>query len=107
MNLPKVVAGLVDAQNSFDSIAYANCFSETAVVYDEGKTHRGRKEIEHWIEDANARYEATMQPISFEENGTGSILKAETSGKFNGSPIVLSYHLKIADGLIHSLKITG
>ncbi|MBT2620040.1 MULTISPECIES: nuclear transport factor 2 family protein [Chryseobacterium] len=107
MNLPKVVSDLVKTQNNFDSVAYANCFSETAVVYDEGKTYKGRKEIEHWIADANERYQATMQPVSFEETETGSVLKAEASGKFNGSPIVLSYHLEIADELIQSLKITG
>ena len=107
MNLPQVVSDLVKTQNSFDSVAYANCFSETAVVYDEGKTHKGRKEIEHWIADANERYQATMQPVSFEEKETGSVLKAEASGKFDGSPIVLSYHLEIADELIQSLKITG
>jgi hypothetical protein len=107
MNLPKVVSDLVKTQNNFDSVAYANCFSETAVVYDEGKTHKGRKEIEHWIADANERYQATMQPVSFEENGTESILKAEASGTFPGSPIVLSYYLEIADELIQSLKITG
>ncbi len=43
MNLPKVVQDLVTAQNNFDSAAYANCFSETAEVFDEGKTHRGKK----------------------------------------------------------------
>jgi len=107
MNLPKVVSDLVKTQNSFDSVAYANCFSETAVVYDEGKTHKGRKEIERWIADANERYEATMQPVSFEEKETESILKVEASGKFDGSPIVLSYHLGIANELIQSLKITG
>lgn len=107
MNLPKVVSDLVKTQNNFDSVAYANCFSETAVVYDEGKTHKGRKEIEHWIADANVRYEATMQPVSFEERETESILKAEASGKFDGSPIVLNYHLEIVDDLIQSLKITG
>jgi len=46
MNLPEVVSELVRTQNNLDSVAYANCFSETAVVYDEGKTHHGRKEIE-------------------------------------------------------------
>lgn len=107
MDLPKVVADLVVAQNNFDSIAYATCFSETAVVFDEGKTHTGRKEIEHWIADANERYKATMKPVSFEEKELESLLKAESSGNFDGSPIVLSYHLKIVDELIQSLKITG
>jgi hypothetical protein len=107
MNLPKVVANLVNAQNEFNSVAYANCFSETAVVFDEGKMHNGRKEIESWIVDANNRYKATMKPISFEENGTEAILRAEASGNFPGSPIVMSYHLKISDELIQSLKITA
>lgn len=107
MNLPKVVSDLVRTQNNFDSVAYANCFAETAVVYDEGKTHKGRKEISHWIADANERYEANIQPVSFEEKATESILKANTFGNFDGSPIVLTYHLEIANGLIKSLKITG
>lgn len=107
MNLPKVIVDLIETQNRFDSVAYANCFSETAVVLDEGKTHNGRKEIEHWIADANERYEATMKLVSFEEKEGKSLLKAETSGNFPGSPILMTYHLQIADGLIHSLKITG
>ncbi len=105
MNLPKVVAELVKTQNNFDSVAYANCFTETAVVFDEGKTHNGRREIENWIEKANKEYQATMKPLEYSEKE--EILKAEVSGNFPGSPIVLSYHLEIADELIHSLKITG
>lgn len=107
MNLPKVVSNLVKAQNDFDSTAYADCFSETAVVLDEGRTHTGRKEIEHWIDDANKRYKAVMNPVGFEEKENESLLKAEVSGEFPGSPIVMTYHLQLADELIQSLKITG
>ncbi|GAB4019620.1 nuclear transport factor 2 family protein [Spirosoma koreense] len=107
MNLPKVITDLVETQNRFDSVGYANCFSETAIVLDEGKTHNGRKEIEHWIADSNERYKSTMKPVGFEEKETESLLKAETSGNFEGSPIVLTYHLEIANELIQSLKITG
>lgn len=105
MNLPKVIADLVTAQNNFDSVAYSKCFSGTAVVFDEGRTHNGRKEIEDWIADANKRYGASIKPLSFEENETESILKAEASGNFPGSPVVMNYHLKITDELIDSLKI--
>lgn len=107
MNLPKVVTDLVTAQNNFDSAAYAKCFAETAVVFDEGKTHTGRVEIEQWIADANNQYRATMEPVGFEENANGSVLKAETSGNFPGSPVVLANHLKMEGGLIQNLKITG
>lgn len=104
MNLPKVVTELIKTQNNFDSVAYAACFTETAVVFDEGKTHNGRKEIENWIDKANREYQATMKPLDYNE--TENILSAETSGNFPGSPIVLNYHLQITDELIQSLKIT-
>ena len=106
MNLPKVVSDLVAAQNNFDSAAYRNCFSENAIVHDEGKIHNGTKEIEAWIADSNERYHATIKPVGYEEHETESILKAETSGNFPGSPIVLNYHMKISGGLIQSLKFT-
>jgi ketosteroid isomerase-like protein len=103
MNLPKVIDDLVAAQNTFDSVAYADCFSETAVVFDEGKTHKGRKEIERWIDKANKDYQATMKPLDYSE--VEQTLKAEASGNFPGSTIVMTYHLSIADGLMQSLKI--
>lgn len=107
MELPKVLVDLVGAQESYDSVAYANCFSETAVVYDEGKMHKGRKEIEKWISNANKNYKSIMKPISFEKSEDESILKAEVSGNFPGSPIVLSYRLNIVGDQIQFLKITG
>lgn len=67
MNLPKVITELVKTQNNFDSAAYAQCFTETAVVFDEGKTHNGRKEIENWIDKANKEYKATMEPVDYDE----------------------------------------
>lgn len=105
MNLPKVIAKLTEAQNNFESAAYANCFTETAVVFDEDKTHNGRKEIENWIDKANKEYQATMKPLEYAVKE--AILKVEVSGNFPGSPIVLNYHLQITDELIQSLKITG
>ena len=103
MNLPKVVAELVRTQNNFDSVAYASCFTETAVVFDEGKTHQGRKQIESWIEKANKEYQATMQPLEYSE--TENTLKAAVSGTFPGSPITMTYYYEFKDDLIQSLKI--
>jgi hypothetical protein len=107
MNLPKVIANLVNAQNSFDSVAYANCFSETAVVYDEGKTHNGRPEIRYWIEESNEKYKSVMKPLEYAENGASAVLSAECSGTFPGSPIILKFHFDIVEGQIQYLKVTG
>lgn len=103
MNLPKVITDFVKAQDNFDSTAYANCFTETAVVFDEGKTHSGKKEIKNWIEKANKEYQVIMKPLVYSE--TKQTLKAEISGTFPGSPIVLTYHYEFKDELIQSLEI--
>lgn len=105
MDIPKVLTELVKAQDNFDSTSYADCFTETAVVVDEGKTYNGKNEIKSWIEKANKEYQVTMKPIEYSE--TTEILKAEVSGNFPGSPVILSYHLRLKDGLIQSLRITG
>jgi len=106
MNLPDIVAELVRTQNSFAAAAYANCFSETAIVFDEGKTHHGKAEIKEWIADANEKYKTVMKPLEYKEADKESILIAEVSGTFDGSPVALSYHFEFKDGLIQSLKIT-
>ncbi|RYF20995.1 MAG: nuclear transport factor 2 family protein [Flavobacteriales bacterium] len=103
MNLPKVITDLVKAQDNFDSIAYADCFTENAIVFDEGKTHKGKKEIKDWIEKANNEYQATMKPLEYSE--TEQTLKAEVSGTFPGSPLVLTYRYEFKDEFIQTLEI--
>lgn len=107
MNLPQVITDLVNAQNNFDSIAYANCFSENAVVFDEGRTHNGKSEIQEWIDESNKKYKSVMKPLEYAENGTASILSAECSGTFPGSPLTLQFHFDIVEGQIQHLKVTG
>src|SRR5690242_19734458 len=107
MKLPNVVEELIKAQNSFDSVAYANLFSETSVVYDEGKIHTGKKEIQKWIAEANEKYKSVMQPVEYAEQGKKGILSAQCSGTFAPSPVVLKFHFELNEGLIQSLKITG
>jgi len=105
MNLPNIVSKLVKAQNEFDSHAYTDCFTETAIVHDEGKTHKGKTEIQNWIDTANKEYKASMKPLDYNE--TGHVLSAEISGTFPGSPVILKYHFEFGEALIESLKILG
>lgn len=105
MNLPNIISELVKTQNEFNSKAYADCFTDNAIVFDEGKTHNGKAEIENWIDKANNEYKAVMKPLEYNEKE--NILSTEISGTFPGSPIVLKYHFEFNDKLIQSLKITG
>ena len=107
MNLPNVIARLVATQNSFDSVAYAQCFSETGEMLEEGKPYKGRDAIQQLIEETNEKYRSVMKPLEYTENGTSSILAAEVSGTFPGSPLVLKFHFNIIDGQIQYLNVTG
>jgi ketosteroid isomerase-like protein len=107
MNLQPVLLSLVEAQNNHDSQAYAACFTDTAVVHDEGKTYAGKAEIKQWIEKSNKEYNTVMKPLEFSESNIENLLTAEASGDFPGSPAILKYHLGIENSLIKSLKITG
>ncbi|MDP5199049.1 nuclear transport factor 2 family protein [Flavobacterium sp. DG2-3] len=105
MNLPVVVQDLVNAQNNFNSAHFADCFSENAIVFDEGKNYTGKKAIQKWIEKSSKEYNAVMNPISFEGDAEKGSLKAEVSGTFPGSPLVLTYNFKFEAEYIQSLDI--
>ncbi|MFD0765469.1 nuclear transport factor 2 family protein [Mucilaginibacter lutimaris] len=107
MELPQLVAQFVETQNANDSEAYTECFTKTAIVHDEGKTYTGKEEVRAWIEDANQRYRSVMKPLQYDESDSNGVLTAEVSGTFPGSPIVLKFHLKLKDGLIDVLNVTG
>lgn len=107
MNLHKVIASLIEAQNSHDSHAYVECFSESAIVHDEGKTHKGKAEIRQWIERSDNEYHTELKPLNYEETAAENLLTAEVSGDFPGSPATLQFHFGLEHGLISSLRITG
>lgn len=107
MNLPKVVSDFVNAQNSFDSEASANCFSETGIMLEEGKPYKGRAEIQGLLEETNEKYQSIMRPLEYTEDGSSSALSAEVSVNFPGSPAVLHFHFTIENNLIDYLKVTG
>lgn len=107
MKLPKLAARFVETQNNYDSEAYTACFTDSAIVRDEGKTHTGKAEIRQWIEQANEEYQSLMKPLNYEQSGSNGVLTAEVSGTFPGSPIVLKFHLAMKDDLIDSLKVTA
>ena len=103
MNLPNVITQLVAAQNMYNSDAYASCFTESATVLDEGNTYNGRPAIKKWIAKANDTFKTVMKPLSYSENNRN--LRAEISGNFPGSPLVLTYQFEFNEEKIQSLKI--
>lgn len=45
MKLPKLIDDLIAAQDKYDSKAFAENFSDDAIVHDEGKTYHRKTKI--------------------------------------------------------------
>ena len=105
--IPVVVAELISAQNQHDTESFLQCFSENAIVYDEGKTHVGKDEIREWNESTNAKYNISLELLETNVEGEEITLSVRVSGTFEGSPIELKYHMELKDEKIKLLRISN
>ena len=68
IDLPEPVAAYFTADKS-DGEAVSECFTEGAVVKDEGHTYHGRAAIKKWKEEVSTKYEYTCEPLSVRTEG--------------------------------------
>lgn len=109
IKLPPVVDAFLQAKNDHDSTAFVACFADQAVVWDEGREMRGTAAIKQWIENSNAKYHITVTAEKLAECDNETVLTAQVSGNFDGSPVLLDYHFTISEGKISqlSIRLTG
>jgi hypothetical protein len=104
LSLPKAIAAYFTA-DEVDGEAVSQCFTENAIVKDEGHTHKGRAAIKAWKTDASAKYEYTSEPIACEEKDGKTVVTSHLVGNFPGSPVDLRYFFKLEGDKIASLEI--
>jgi hypothetical protein len=105
ISLPKAVEAYFDASNAQDADAMAKAFAANAIVYDEGKMHRGRAEIGVWARDTIRKYQTALTPLGINGDDGSAAVRTKVSGTFPGSPIELTFNFEISDEGISSLKI--
>ena len=105
MKLPVVIDNYIHASNAHDVMSILSCFSEDAVVADEGETLCGKKAIEGWTAKTIEKYKFQFEPLSVNEDDGEVVVSVEVSGTFPGSPVTLDYHFKIENEKILSLAI--
>jgi SnoaL-like domain len=104
LNLPKPVATYFTADKS-DSEAVSRCFTDDAVVKDEGHTYNGRAAIKKWKEEASAKYEYTSEPVACDQKDSKFVVTCRLTGNFPGSPVNLRFFFRIEGDKIASLEI--
>jgi hypothetical protein len=105
LNLPEPIAAYFEADRR-DGDAMARCFTNEAVVEDEGQTHRGPHAIKAWMAAASARYSYTSAPFAVEKRDGQHIVTSHVTGNFPGSPVDLRYLFRLERGKISHLQIT-
>jgi len=104
LNLPKPIAAYFTADKG-DGEAVSQCFTENAVVKDEGHTHEGRVAMKEWKTDASAKYEYTSEPFACEEKDGKTVVTSHLVGNFPGSPVDLRFFFGLEGDKIASLEI--
>ena len=104
LNLPKTIAAYFTA-DEVGGEAVSQCFTENAVVKDEGHTHKGRAAIKAWKTDASAKYQYTCEPLACEEKDRKTVVTCHLVGNFPGSPVDLRFFFTLKGGKIASLEI--
>lgn len=104
LNLPKPVAAYFTADKG-DGEAISRCFTENAVVKDEGHTHKGRAAIKAWKTDASEKYQYTCEPLACEEKDGKTAVTSHLVGNFPGSPVDLRFFFELEGDKITALEI--
>ena len=104
LNLPKPIATYFAADRN-DSETLSQCFTENAVVKDEGHTYNGRAAIKQWKTGTSTKYEYTSEPVACEEKDGIIVVTSHLVGNFPGSPVDLRFFFKLEEDKIASLEI--
>ena len=104
LKLPDPIAAYFEVDRH-DGAAIAQCFTEQAVVKDEGRTHSGSAAIAAWRIEVAAKYSFTSEPFGFEQRGGDYVVTSRLTGNFPGSPVDLRYTFRLERGKIAFLEI--
>jgi hypothetical protein len=99
------VSAFFEAERTQDLEALGRCFSERAIVRDEGRTVEGPDAIKRWMKEAKAKYNHTVEPLGVSHRDGLIVVTARVAGAFPNSPLDLQHLFAVEGGKIVSLEI--
>lgn len=96
--LPAAVVNCFDGRNARDFDRAASGFAGDAVVGDEARDHQGRAAVRDWIAATAPAYEDRAEGLEVTTGDSGVTVRAQVSGTFPGSPIMLRFAFTLAGG---------
>ncbi|KMK63780.1 nuclear transport factor 2 family protein [Puniceibacterium sp. IMCC21224] len=105
MKLPSPIHIYFTARAPQDRDAIAAAFAHDAIVHDEGRSHSGPQAISDWWVAANAKYRHHVEPMGTTEACGKTVVQANVTGDFPGSPAVLTFTFGLNGDRITDLEI--
>jgi len=104
--LPEPIPTYLAAHLARDADAAIPCFTDDAVVVDDGSTHRGPGQIRDWLERAASEYTYTTELVGARRLDDGRYEAVHhLEGDFPGGVVDLRFRFTLRDGRIAQLVI--
>jgi hypothetical protein len=104
IELPQPISAYYEADKNQKHVV-SGCFTEDAVVIDEGHRYVGRDAIQEWKAQSSKKYSYTVEPLAVEALPHKILVTARVVGNFPGSPVNLQYFFELQGDKIASLEI--
>jgi hypothetical protein len=105
IQLPPPVDLYVQLENAGDAEKLSACFAPNAIVRDEGRTYEGLAAIKTWKAETTKKYHHTVTPLELAHQHGKTVLQAQLTGTFPGSPVIVYFDFVLEAGKILSLEI--
>ncbi|MDT7622222.1 MAG: hypothetical protein QOF99_3123 [Pseudonocardiales bacterium] len=133
LDVPTVISTYLAAKLGSEVDTILDCFTDDALVHDEGQDHLGRVAIRAWLGELASKYTLTYRVLGAHRwpatapatpattapaaaptaapatattaPTTAAALRVEVTGNFPGSPVVLHHHFSLAGDRIAALTI--
>jgi ketosteroid isomerase-like protein len=93
--------------DSKDGDAVARCFTDNAIVTDDGQTYRGVAAIKAWRDKASLLFSYTTEPVTSRMEAELTVVTVHVVGNFPSSPVDLKYAFGLNGDKIASLRIAS
>jgi SnoaL-like domain len=104
LDLPRPIANYFAADED-GAEKLSQCFTEDAVVKDEGHTYNGRAAIKEWKTRASEKYQYTSELLTLDQEDRKAVVTSRLTGNFPGSPVNLRFFFELDGEKIKSLEI--
>jgi phosphoribosylamine-glycine ligase len=104
LDLPRPIANYFAADEE-SAETLSQCFTEDAVVKDEGHTYKGRTAIKEWKARVSQQFQYMSEPLALDQEGRKVVVTSRLTGNFPGSPVNLRFFFELEGEKIKSLEI--